>query len=221
MGGQYKSIYNLGFVEFDVEQHVMQSLTQFAERATATDFDGLEKFNPRLAGHLKHEYALPADYIGPMEDFMTDKMLQYSVITNDAQIARRKIKFTTVNENSPSLWINFQRKGEVNPLHGHSGDFSFVIWVKIPYTARAEADHETVKNSNTKIGGHFVFRYPSVVDAGGIGFHYIPTDSSYEGKMIVFPSWLQHEVAPFYTSDEYRVSVAGNISLINPEEPRQ
>jgi len=29
--------------------------------------------------------------------------------------------------------------------------------------------------------------------------------------MIIFPSIIQHGVYPFYTSDEYRISVSGNI----------
>ena len=36
------------------------------------------------------------------------------------------------------LWVNFQKKHEFNPLHNHSGLFSFVIWVKIPYNHKKE-----------------------------------------------------------------------------------
>ena len=30
------------------------------------------------------------------------------------------------------LWVNYQYKHEFNPLHDHSGVYSFVIWMKIP-----------------------------------------------------------------------------------------
>jgi hypothetical protein len=41
----------------------------------------------------------------------------------------------------------------------------------------------------------------------------IPVDSSYEGTIMMFPSALNHGVYPFYTSDEYRISVSGNIRI--------
>ena len=34
------------------------------------------------------------------------------------------------------LWVNFQKKNEFNPIHNHSGLYSFVIWVKIPYDCK-------------------------------------------------------------------------------------
>ena len=32
-----------------------------------------------------------------------------------------------------------------------------------------------------------------------------------EGHMLVFPAGLTHQVFPFYTSDEQRVSISGNV----------
>ena len=31
-----------------------------------------------------------------------------------------------------SLWVNYQKQHEFNPLHNHFGLISFVIWMKIP-----------------------------------------------------------------------------------------
>jgi hypothetical protein len=39
----------------------------------------------------------------------------------------------------------------------------------------------------------------------------IEVDKSWEGTMIMFPSSLHHMVHPFYTSDEYRISISGNL----------
>ena len=41
----------------------------------------------------------------------------------------------------------------------------------------------------------------------------IDVDKSFEGKMLVFPSKLQHLVYPFYTSDEHRITVSGNVNF--------
>ena len=39
----------------------------------------------------------------------------------------------------------------------------------------------------------------------------MPVDKSYERKIILFPGDTLHSVSPFYTSDDYRVTVSGNI----------
>ena len=41
----------------------------------------------------------------------------------------------------------------------------------------------------------------------------LPVDKTWEGMMLMFPSKLHHSVYPFYTSDEKRISVSGNISI--------
>ena len=30
------------------------------------------------------------------------------------------------------MWVNYQKQHEFNPLHYHSGIYSFVVWMKIP-----------------------------------------------------------------------------------------
>ena len=32
------------------------------------------------------------------------------------------------------FWVNYQYKTEFNPIHNHTGVYSFVIWMKIPYS---------------------------------------------------------------------------------------
>ena len=44
-----------------------------------------------------------------------------------------------------------------------------------------------------------------------------PVDKSFEGRMFLFPSIMSHQVYPFYTSDEYRITVSGNMVGVNSE----
>ncbi|BCU96073.1 MAG: hypothetical protein CM15mV11_1480 [Caudoviricetes sp.] len=44
---------------------------------------------------------------------------------------------------------------------------------------------------------------------------HIPLDKNYEWKMVLFPSRMYHGVNPFYTSDEYRVSISGNLYIVD------
>ena len=40
----------------------------------------------------------------------------------------------------------------------------------------------------------------------------IPVEKGWEGKLVMFPSLLMHSVTPFRTSDDYRISISGNLS---------
>lgn len=105
-----------------------------------------------------------------------------------------------------SFWVNFQKKYEYNPLHNHSGIFSFVIWMKIPYDIKKEQELPWVKGSkNQKTVGNFTFVGPDMEN------HILTMEKEIEGYCAIFPSHLHHMVYPFYTSDEERVSISGNI----------
>lgn len=104
------------------------------------------------------------------------------------------------------LWVNFQKKHEFNPIHDHSGMFSFVIWMKIPYNHEDEIELPIVKDSNSKnMIGNFCFLDKLTC------IHSIEMSKNREGHCAFFPSCLQHMVYPFYTSDEERISISGNI----------
>jgi len=114
-----------------------------------------------------------------------------------------------------SLWFNRQKKHEFNPMHDHGGVYSFVIWLKIPYDWREEQSlpqFNGTKNEDKK-AGQFEFEY---YDIFGRKSHYnLNLDSTWENKMVFFPSMFNHCAYPFYTSDEDRISVSGNLWL-NP-----
>ena len=109
-----------------------------------------------------------------------------------------------------SMWVNFQRKNEFNPLHTHSGAMSFVLWMKIPYKYEDECKTEQAKNlSDNPLSGCFSFIYTSAL---GATTHYdYLLDPTWEGSLLVFPAKLMHQVYPFYTSNEERISISGNI----------
>ena len=58
---------------------------------------------------------------------------------------------------------------------------------------------------------HFVFLM--INEVGQIVSHAVPVDKEWEGKMALFPASLNHQVYPFYTSDEYRISISGNVGF--------
>ena len=69
---------------------------------------------------------------------------------------------------------------------------------------------ENVKNSRTvQLASTFQFVYNNVL--GSISNGPLFVESGWEGKIVMFPSKLLHMVYPFQTSDDYRISIAGNL----------
>jgi len=103
-----------------------------------------------------------------------------------------------------TFWINVQEKHEYLPNHVHEGFLSFSAWIKVPYETSEQAD-------GTGSSSKFAFTYTNSI--GTICDFNMPVDKSFEGKIMMFPSKMPHCVYPFYSSDENRISISGNIML--------
>lgn len=124
-----------------------------------------------------------------------------------------------------SLWINFQKAKDFSAPHFHACDLSFVIYVSMP----DEILRESKKPRSLK-NGSITFSYGQNLKKSNKHDSFIDVVNSYTspitqvsylpkvGDMFIFPAYLQHYVAPFFTEGVERVSVAGNITLINNEK---
>ena len=108
--------------------------------------------------------------------------------------------------------INFQEKYEYNPVHNHTGLFSFVLWLNIPYTREDEDSVSFTPPNTPSSNGNFELLYNDTL--GAIKTVKLPMDSTFENSMVLFPAQMCHCVYPFFTSDDYRISVAGNFFYI-------
>ena len=109
-----------------------------------------------------------------------------------------------------SVWVNMQKKLEVNPLHNHDGTLSFVAWLHVPFKLEDERNIENCKNSRTvELTSTFQFVYTTAL--GTIANAPMFVESGWEARIVMFPSKLLHMVYPFQTSDDYRISIAGNL----------
>ena len=162
-------------------------------------------FRGELAGQLSEEYEIKER----TEEFET-WLANCSITGNVYQSWKTMI---VLNENAPimlqNLWVNYQKKYEFNPLHTHAGFVSFVIFMSIPYDLQDEED--MFKESNNKQASKFVFFSPDHRHLGGIDMVSLNVDKSYVGKMIMFKASQAHGVYPFYTSNDYRITVSGNL----------
>ncbi len=208
-----RSFTNIGVVESTLPEDIFQLLKTSIDNLT----EDAETYNTRLVGHIREEYSL---------DHINDKLSGYIIGVANAWSAAHPgyiAGFEEAHKNNnnyelqlTSLWVNKQKKYEFNPLHTHPSVLSFVIWIKIPYSLEDEINYFPPVSGKDSDRGNvhtskFCFVYVDTL--GRIKQVPIPVDSSYEGTIMMFPSALNHIVYPFYTSDEYRISVSGNIRI--------
>ena len=117
------------------------------------------------------------------------------------------------NEKAPfvlnSIWVNFQKQHEFIPMHHHTGLFSFVIMMKIPYDWKEQAERPN-RLSNSPSAGNLEFLYIDIM--GNIKSLPYNLDPSCEGLMLFFPATIRHMVYPFYECEEERITISGNIA---------
>ena len=107
-------------------------------------------------------------------------------------------------------WVVSQYAGEYNPWHHHTGDFSAVIYLKLPPNMHKEIekDFEDHYPANGLI--EFMFGENQSFRSDNLKFKPVV------GKMLVFPSWLRHFVYPFKSEGERR-SMSFNAHMFVPE----
>ena len=172
-----------------------------------------------LAGNISQSYKLydPQNLvIQNLYKFVNDPGSNPKMFEFIQMEVKRLYEFTGLDSKlTPQIddmWVNFQKKGEFQPIHNHTGTFSFVIWMDIPYNHKDEAKLPFSKNSSKiQPGGNFTFVTPCAVNRG-INNIVIEMSPKMNGYCCFFPSDLSHQVYPFYTSDKDRITISGNIS---------
>ena len=197
---KYKTIFsNAGILSVDnIPSNVINYLNQ-----NITDI----KFNHTLAGHIEKEYSYSnwPDYI--------DNFILKHTNENILKEYYNKLKFVSMKKPLylKSLWVNLQKKHEFNPIHDHIGIYSFIIFLKIPYDLENEnkvfPTNSDIEPSTSKLSFLLTDNLGDIVEIK------ISVDKSFENKMIMFPSKMKHLVYPFYTSDDLRMTVSGNVLI--------
>tara|TARA_Y200000002_G_scaffold92562_1_gene74616 strand:- start:3874 stop:4521 length:648 start_codon:yes stop_codon:yes gene_type:complete len=168
-----------------------------------------------LRGHLEEEWTLPLT----KEIKSFTRCLSYEYVNQFGfqpalGMAERMHDINNSDFELKRLWVNYQKKYDFNPLHIHSGIFSFVIWVQIPYDLEEERKRYPKTSGNETAS--FMFQYNTAL--GGLDTAYINVDKTWEWKIVFFPARLNHGVNPFYTTDNTRISISGNIYVIDNKE---
>lgn len=199
------SFSNLGYISCKVPCEIKNTLENEI-KIIQLNPNSRKDFRKELIGNITKEYQL-LDSVDALSDFVLSASTEYINTYNyfgslDFFSIEPQLKLT-------DLWINFQQKGDFNPIHDHRGMFSFVIWVKIPYNLNDEM--QLYNQSAEPLSSVFSFHYLNIL--GMMEVLTLPVDKSWEWSMILFPSKLSHSVNPFFTSNEERISISGNVCL--------
>ena len=199
---------NIGVVEGKLPEDTVDSLWKLIEESKKQP----ESMKSELAGNISSSIRL--DGGSPLiEDFMQNiipKYIQQS-INSFGSPYRLEMKEGQI-WNLESLWVNFQKKHEFNPMHDHGGVYSFVIWMQIPTSYEEQRKLPICAESNADGNiSNFAFTFTNTL--GRICQFVYNMEKDAEGYMVIFPSELKHEVFPFYENDGERISISGNIDI--------
>lgn len=179
----------------DLYDFIMKEVNQIS-----SDFGSCSKYNDGLAGNIERQYELKKS-IPVLESYLNQMCKSYTEYWN---FYKKTDDFKLTH-----LWANFQKKNEFNPIHHHSSTFSFVCWLKIPYKVEDELNASHVKDTKAKAASTFQFIYPNIL--GQLTLETLYVNQDWCGRIVLFPAHLSHCVYPFSTSDDYRISISGNL----------
>tara|TARA_B100002019_G_C21206998_1_gene567242 strand:+ start:401 stop:1243 length:843 start_codon:yes stop_codon:yes gene_type:complete len=178
-----------------------------------------QKANDGLAGHIENQFFFN-DWPKDLEKYLISKVINENLDVDDliSKTLHDESLLKYANKIKPhnfydlltlsGMWINKQKKHEFNPMHNHTGSFSFIIPLQIPYDLNEE-------DKIFQVGRHSINKTSRLeffkIIRGQLESVTTNMDKSWEGKLLMFPSLLHHQVYPFYTSDGIRITVSGNI----------
>ena len=201
---EHSHLPNIGLTHERIPTNIYQALNQEIVDIHNDDKD-VVRLNPSLAGQITKEYEITKSR-QLLDPYLEEMGRAYQ---------QRWDYYPKENPNNnkltvESVWVNMQKKLEVNPLHNHDGTLSFVAWLHVPFKLEDERNVENCKNSRTvELASTFQFVYTTAL--GTIANCPMFVESGWEGRIVMFPAKLLHVVYPFQTSDDYRISIAGNL----------
>jgi|APGre2960657373_1045057.scaffolds.fasta_scaffold47984_1 hypothetical protein len=164
-----------------------------------------------LAGNITEQYQAIMDV--PQTQIFHDKISKHVSIAlknfekKYFKNPSEEEKFNNIDFSfGEGAWINFQKSGEFNPIHHHTGMLSAVIYIDVP---AAIAEENKIKNSNAPSAGAICWIYGNAAGSM-LCTDYMYTHQPTTGEIFIFPSGLQHLVYPFSCQVE-RISMSFNV----------
>jgi len=199
---------NLGWIRATLDKNEMDHLWQ------CIDEKG-EDVRDTLVGQISSSYKIEDKNDWFFNNVLVQLGMQYEHTFSNLGI-KVPIKSRILSDKQlpyylSNMWVNYQKQHEFNPVHDHTGIYSFVIWMKIPTDYKNQRENQIANGSNTNVISNFCFNYRTIT--GGSAQYVYEMSKGIEGTILLFPSQLQHTVYPFYNCEEDRISISGNIAI--------
>ena len=192
---------NIGYILNTFTNEELQPIRDEIKEIQST-FDSAKKINHSEAGAIKKEFEIIKSR-EPLEKLILPMKQAFDDCFD--QPAHRPDGQAYIKQ----AWVNFQSAGEFMAPHTHIGDYGFALYINIPFTLQEELDYLSTPDKTANQGSSFVFYYTDSM--GNIKPSFLPVDKSWENTAIFFPGLMLHGVQPFFTSDDYRITVSGTI----------
>jgi hypothetical protein len=212
------SIYKKGYNKFSNGGILLDDIADFDFAIISKEIEKIKNnfnqatiANPDLVGQLEQSYEL----VDSRAVINRNAKKLAAQLNTQINIESRIISmYQHADKDNYSLelsgcWANFQKKYEYQPIHDHTGIYSFIIFYSIPFLINEEQKHAPGKLASDHFSGLLNFHYVDYL--GSISTMVIPADATWNKKMIIFPANLKHSVHPFYSSDDYRITISGNL----------
>ena len=205
--------FSASILERQVPDRFIEIVNEIGDEVLSDDTTSAEwDFSENLVGKVSKEVQIPLTNKEERKytlDFMKESCLLYlqQMIEKNRSYEWNKMTGLGTPANLyPSIdnihiaqcWLVSQYKNEYNPWHKHSGNFSAVMYLKIPEGMNDFMDREY--NDHYPASGLIQFMYGEAQDFRSDTLMCKPE----VGKMFLFPSWLRHSVYPFYCEGERR-----------------
>ena len=180
-----------------------------------------------LVGQIHRGQQLLMDHKDPVLEeyykFITNMAVNYLDSYNNITGTRHTGRMIDIDE----LWSVHSYEGDYNPIHDHGTKtlmgISTTTWTKVPKQIGKQGENSLdgydLYNSSGACDGFLAFNYGrnSLMDAKRLRPSQSVVMQPKVGRQLMFPSWLQHMVYPFFGKGERR-TVASNLNCFNKEE---
>ena len=191
-----------------VDDNIIKELdARIEETGGKPEFDA----SGQLAGRIKKQTHL--DEV--ISESVRQDILKHCASFYEQTSGGQELPLSTMSLDS--IWSNIQEAREYNPVHQHTGNFSFVIYTRndledlsVEKMQDNEYDNKIVDYDNQKpLAGMIELFYGEGNWMNWTSFTHVPK----RGDILIFPSWLRHTVYAHYETGKIRISVAGNVSF--------
>ena len=207
-------------MESTVPDKFVEIVNDTADKVLSSETASVEwDWSHKLVGKVHKEIQIPVSNKEHRELLFTTMRgacvdyLKESIKNNTAygwkKIANDAVP-TVDNIHMAHSWVVSQYAGEYNPWHHHSGDFSAVIYLKLPPNMHKEIEEDFEDHYPANGLIEFMFGENQGFRSDNLKF------KPEVGKLLMFPSWLKHFVYPFKSEGERR-SMSFNAHMFVPE----